>query len=336
MILRSHTRRASFSQPESLPPSALSLDYATSNLLDQVDSQISGLCRAKQDGFMSDDQRSLLRKRHWLKTNTLVLPNNYFNNNANFFINSSDTTSIYLKNNDNPIDAIYIFALNPNNRNSTAFCISPSGVLLTCARCIASTPRDLDVSKVHCLLSSSGDVVLARTVAWDLERDLALLVICESSSSSASSTSGLPYPYIKLSNIRPDIHETYRIFPIIFIGGASTANDETPLVLGEAFFAKQDPLCNDIFVYSKTSTAHAANLELAMGTPLVDKKTGTLVGLHSGWDCREKVKMKESYERRAVSWDSVVEFLTAFEKEKKKEKGASGLAMGQDWKWFVR
>ncbi|KAG7287024.1 hypothetical protein NEMBOFW57_006524 [Staphylotrichum longicolle] len=59
----------------------------------------------------------------------------------------------------------------------TAVCIDPSGLLLTCAHCIAETEDELDLSKPHHLLFASGTVVTAHCTAWDPERDLALLQI---------------------------------------------------------------------------------------------------------------------------------------------------------------
>jgi hypothetical protein len=60
----------------------------------------------------------------------------------------------------------------------TAVCIHPSGLLLTCAHCIAETEADLDLSQPHTLLFAvSATVVTAHCTAWDAKRDLALLQI---------------------------------------------------------------------------------------------------------------------------------------------------------------
>lgn len=56
-------------------------------------------------------------------------------------------------------------------------CVDPSGLLLTCAHCIAETEAELDLSKPHLLLFASGAVVTAECTAWDPKRDLALLKI---------------------------------------------------------------------------------------------------------------------------------------------------------------
>lgn len=58
----------------------------------------------------------------------------------------------------------------------TAVCIHPSGLLPTCAHCIAETEAELDLSHPHTLLfAASVIVVTARCTAWDAKRDLALL-----------------------------------------------------------------------------------------------------------------------------------------------------------------
>src|SRR5690606_6257696 len=79
----------------------------------------------------------------------------------------------------------------------TAVCISPRGVLLTCSHCVAESASELDWEETHWLLFSSGDVVAARTVAWDSRRDLAVLVITRASSTPP------PFPFTRLSPTPP-------------------------------------------------------------------------------------------------------------------------------------
>ena len=74
-----------------------------------------------------------------------------------------------------PTSATLIFA---QPEAGTAVCIHPSGLLLTCAHCIAETEAELDLSQPHTLLfAASATVVAARCTAWDAKRDLALLQI---------------------------------------------------------------------------------------------------------------------------------------------------------------
>lgn len=128
-----------------------------------------------QARLRTTSQTILLRKQTWLKNNssTLSLP--------------SGTTH-------NPIPATLIFA---QSQAGTAVCISPNGVLLTCAHCIAETAKDFDPATEHWLLFANGELVCAKAVAWDPKRDLALLLITEACEGSTT------FPFVPIASTPP-------------------------------------------------------------------------------------------------------------------------------------
>ncbi|CAM1510225.1 Fc.00g005600.m01.CDS01 [Cosmosporella sp. VM-42] len=138
--------------------------------------RISGLTLPLKSRLRPSSHTTLLRKRNWLETHTIPLPRNLTHN---------------------PVPATLVFA---QEEAGSAVCISPNGVILTCSHCVAETPAELDLSKTHWLLFATGEVVCARTVAWDAQRDLALLVITEASNPSTS------FPYIPISTTTPKLN----------------------------------------------------------------------------------------------------------------------------------
>lgn len=252
----------------------------------------------------------LLRKRAWLQSHTVSLPPSFSPSPL------SSTPS-------SPIEATLIFA---HSSAGTATCISPSGVLLTCAHCIAETPSALDPSTSHVLLFSSGAVVTARLLAWDPVRDLALLVIAESEPNALPAR---PFPYIPLASTPPK-----RNARLLCIGHPGSEDLETPrsnvatgydvLVVSEGKFrgiAKgadvQDN--SEIGALQHTCWTYWGH----SGAPLVDAGGGgDLVGVHSSWD-------DETGMRRGVAWEAVDAFLREFE-----GRGEGGVPEG--WRWCVR
>ncbi|UQC77101.1 AT hook domain-containing protein family protein [Colletotrichum lupini] len=200
----------------------------------------------------------------------------------------------------------------------TAVCISPNGILLTCSHCIAETVDDFDDSKSHWLLFASGQVVEAKALAWDDKRDLALLKITSAqqppppsgptSSSSSSSPHSGSFPFVTLSPSPPALkarlicvgHPGSEDFEAAVPG---TKTDYNVLHLSTGTFRGcaegqnlQDNSEIGALMHSCwTYWGHS-------GAPLVDRKTGTLVGLHSSWD-------DETGMRRGVAWEAISGFL---------------------------
>ncbi|KAF7551236.1 hypothetical protein G7Z17_g5185 [Cylindrodendrum hubeiense] len=249
-------------------------------------------------------QRPLLRKRTWLQNYSVTLPEDLQRRNL-------DTS---------PAAATLVFA---QEEAGTAVCISPDGVILTCAHCIAEKPSELDLNALHTLLFASGSVISARTVAWDPVRDLALLIIAEAEDSR-------PFPFIRLASSAPkkgaqllcighpgseDLEST--------VPGLQTGYDTLVLSTGtfRGLATGQDPQDNsDIGALAHTCWTYWGH----SGAGLVDRRTGALVGLHSSWD-------DETGMRRGVPWEAVDAFVGEFEKKQQDGRGAL-----ESWRWCVR
>ncbi|KAF4962318.1 hypothetical protein FSARC_9603 [Fusarium sarcochroum] len=125
-------------------------------------------------------------KRTWLASNTISLPRGVVRS----LILSPKT---YL----NPVDATYLF---PRSDAGTAVCISPDGVLLTCAHCVAEKASELATTPSHTLISSSGKLVSTSVLAWDPIRDLALLLI------NQAELPHRPFPYSRIASLPPKVN----------------------------------------------------------------------------------------------------------------------------------
>ncbi|KAM5353952.1 hypothetical protein ACJ41O_000602 [Fusarium nematophilum] len=260
-------------------------------------------------------QRGPLRtKREWLSSHTIPLPED-----ALRALTSADSADFPL----NPVDATLVFA---QSHAGTAVCISPDGVILTCAHCVAESPSELAESPLHTLLSSAGALISARVVAWDPTRDLALLVI------EKAELPHRPFPHVRISPSAPRMNTR-----LLCVGHPGSEDLENPrrgvpteydtLVLSEGSFrglaAGQDPQDNSEVGALKHSCwtywGHS-------GAGLFDRRTGMLVGVHSSWD-------DETGMRRGVALEAVVAFLHEFEGRCRDGRAEE---MGEGWTWYVR
>ncbi|KAF2396348.1 trypsin-like serine protease [Trichodelitschia bisporula] len=184
----------------------------------------------------------------------------------------------------------------------TAVCISPAGLLLTCAHCVAETPTELDLSQPLWLLFSSGLAVRAHCISWDAKRDLALLRITAAQSSTPT------FPYTPLPQGPPRLHAH-----LICVGqpggedlesalpGAKTGYDVVHVSTGRfrGYAAGQDKQDNAEIGALKhncwTYWGHS-------GAPLVEVEKGNLVGLHSSWDDQTGM-------RRGIGIEAIVAFI---------------------------
>nr|RBQ94866.1 hypothetical protein FVER53263_10290 [Fusarium verticillioides] len=201
----------------------------------------------------------------------------------------------------------------------TAVCISPDGVLLTCAHCVAEEPSELTAHTSYVLLSSHGKVVSAKVVAWDPIRDLALLQI------DKAERLRRPFPCARVATSPPKFSTE-----LLCIGhpgsedleaehsGVKTEYDT--LVLTEGTFRgldkDQDPQDNsDIGALKHSCWTYWGH----SGAGLFDRKTGALVGVHSSWD--DKTGM-----RRGVPLEAVVAFVKEVEASKRED-------FAENWRW---
>lgn len=230
---------------------------------------------------------ALISKRKWLNSHTIPIPPDAFRT----FISSPKGY--------HTLDAIFVFA---QSEAGTAVCISPDGILLTCAHCVAEEPSELTANTSLVLLSSTGNVVTAKVVAWNPIRDLALLQI------DKTELFRQPFPFARIATSPPKFNTK-----LLCIGhpgsedleaersGVKTEYDT--LVLTEGTFRgldkDQDPQDNSEIGALKHSCwtywGHS-------GAGLFDRETGALVGVHSSWD-------DETCMTRGVPLEVVVAFV---------------------------
>ncbi|KAK7193911.1 hypothetical protein DPSP01_010129 [Paraphaeosphaeria sporulosa] len=220
------------------------------------------------------------------------------------------------------LDATLVFA---QEEAGTAVCISASGLVLTCAHCVADDATTaLDSSNAHWLIFAAGTVARASCVAWDAKRDLALLQITHSeplaplssstcpspsATSTPSSSSKTPFPHATVAERVPRVGA-----PLYCIGhpGSEDLEASTPgtktgydvLHVSEGTYRGLAPgadpqdnseiggMMHDCWTYWGHS-----------GAPVLDAQGGGgLVGLHSSWD-------EETGMRRGVPGEAVRGFL---------------------------
>ncbi|KAM5375117.1 hypothetical protein ACJA88_007782 [Fusarium oxysporum] len=258
-------------------------------------------------GLSKKHHDALIFKRNWLTSHTIPIPRDAFRP----FISSPKGLDT--------VAATFVFA---QSEAGTAVCISPDGVLLTCAHCIAEDPSELTADTSHVLLSSDGKIVSAKVVAWDPIRDLALLQI------DKAELPHRPFPRARIATSPPKFNTE-----LICIGhpgsedleaersGVKTEYDT--LVLSEGTFRglnkNQDPQDNSEIGALKHSCwtywGHS-------GAALFDRKTRALVGVHSSWD--DKTRM-----RRGVPLEAVVAFVEEVEASKRED-------FTEEWQWYVK
>lgn len=218
------------------------------------------------------------------------------------------------------ISATLIFA---QAEAGTAVCIHDSGLLLTCAHCIAETEGELDLSKRLLLLFASGTIVAAQCTAWDPKRDLALLQITAAQrpllEEGGDNDSGLlrppllwRFPALGVADRAPRVGTR-----LVCIGQPGSEDLECEeagvetgyevLCLSEGKFRGyadgQDVQDNEeigaLMHSCWTYWGHS-------GAPLVERTARTgeplLVGLHSSWD-------DETGMRRGIGVEAIREFL---------------------------
>ncbi|KAF2792780.1 trypsin-like serine protease [Melanomma pulvis-pyrius CBS 109.77] len=237
------------------------------------------------------------------------------------FCDPKDSAYPWLK---EAVDATLVFA---QEEAGTAVCISTEGLILTCSHCVAECPEELDMDKIWWLIFASGQIVQAKTVKWDAQRDLALLRIIAAqsplsspphhslASPSLANLSHLSFPHSTLASSPPKPHT--RLLCVGHPGsedlevshsGVQTGYDVLHLSTGRfrGYAKGQDvqdnseigALMHDCWTYWGHS-----------GAPLVEMGGGGLVGVHSSWD-------DESGMRRGVGWVAIREFLGDFKDEK--------------------
>ncbi|KAK4090654.1 hypothetical protein Purlil1_4790 [Purpureocillium lilacinum] len=306
------------------------------------------------------DHRTLVEKRTWLQTHKVAVPSiwraapsssrasRHKATPCNDTVASTNSSSSSIATG-TPVDATLVFA---QQEAGTAVCLSPRGLLLTCAHCIADSPDDLSFARTHWLLFPSGALVAAVALAWDPRRDLALLLVTRCSASPSRALvvpEQLPFPHVRVAPSAPrpgaslvcighpaaedlehPVAGTQTGYDVLVVstgsyrglapGPSPNPNPDPDQDLGSHPGQYQDPqdnadigaLMHDCWTYWGHS-----------GAPLVERRAaGALVGLHSSWD-------DETAMRRGVPWEAV----TAFLGECGERFGAQAAG---DWPWFVK
>ncbi|KAL9946321.1 hypothetical protein D7B24_001804 [Verticillium nonalfalfae] len=211
-------------------------------------------------------------------------------------------------------DATLVFG---QEEAGTAICVDSSGILLTCAHCVAEVEEELDLESSHWLVFESGQIVEAKCVAWDGRRDLALLKVVAAQGMPDPQVSGGPksssqgrcgFPCALPDTSSPPLNDV-----LVCFGhpGSEDLESEQPgvatgydvLVMSEGRFRGyaegQDPQDNEKIGALKhdcwTYWGHS-------GAPLFRKRSKLLVGLHSSWD-------DETGMRRGVPVEAISDFL---------------------------
>ncbi|KAK4096697.1 hypothetical protein N658DRAFT_569718 [Parathielavia hyrcaniae] len=185
----------------------------------------------------------------------------------------------------------------------TAVCIHDSGLLLTCAHCIADTKAELDVSKPYLLLFASCAVVTAHCAAWDPKRDLTLLEITAAQRPLRGDDSSLAPQHWQ--------------FPALGIADRIPKVGTKLLCIGQP--GSEDLECEGARVETGYEVLCASNGKFEgyadgqdvcwtywghSGAPLVEKTVQgeMLVGLHSSWG-------EETAMRRGIGIEVIREFV---------------------------
>ncbi|KAK6540453.1 hypothetical protein TWF694_009247 [Orbilia ellipsospora] len=212
-----------------------------------------------------------------------------------------------------PLRATLVFA---QKEAGTAFCISATGLLLTCSHCVSETPEELKSNRTKFLLFASGRVVKARCIKYDEVRDLALMQIIAAESTTPSlttitksqETSWTTFPFINISSIPPKLNA--RMMCIGHPGDedleCTTPGKKTGYDVLHMSFGKYRGIAEDADVQDNSEIGALMHDCWTYwghsGAPLCLAKDGGLVGMHSSWD-------DETGMRRGVAWEAIVAFL---------------------------
>jgi S1-C subfamily serine protease len=304
-LLRSHTRSERLDVPE------ISSPQATSNLKYQLKQQdttpiaiLLSVLTTQSTGLSRKALAALQLKRRELS------------------LSSSQTTTFIadLARKPTPSSATLTAAARATlvfaqHEAGTAVCISPSGLILTCAHCVADTAEEYAAGKPHWLLFSSGQVVRAKCVAWDSRRDLALLRTTAAEKTPRSPPSTSSFPFATISRQPPLIPRKKQATRLLCIGHPGSEDLEAP-ESSTVTATNYDVLHVSYGHYHGLASVQDVqdNSEIGAlqhdcwtywghsGAPLIDAESGEVIGLHSSWD-------DETGMRRGVAWEALKAFL---------------------------
>lgn len=246
--------------------------------------------------LLRKDHQRMLQKQAHLRTYDITIPRDF----------RPHSTAVH---------ASLVFA---QEEAGTAVCVAPDGLLLTCSHCVAETEDDLDYEQLHWLLFADGRVVGAKCVSWDAQRDLALLRIVSAQGPFTNSQDTaqaveptLAFPFVRLADAPLPLGSR-----LVCIGHPSSVfleNDQTGTE------TKYDVL----HVSTGTFRGYAEGQDIEdnseigalmhdcwtywghSGAPILHRRSGKLIGLHSSWD-------DETAMRRGVTLEAIRAFLQPF------------------------
>lgn len=221
----------------------------------------------------------------------------------------------------NAISSTLVFA---GESGGTAVCIHESGLILTCAHCIAESRdeferyhSDLDNCKPLWLVTATGDIVSAKCIAWDGRRDLALLRIVSSqdvggvgTGNAEKDTTQREFRALRISLTGPALRTE-----MVCIGQPGSEDLEAAIEGIETGYPALAVSQGWFLGYAKGQDVED-NSEIGAlkhnawtywghsGAPIVDfdSKGGCLIGLHSSWD-------DQTGTRRGVGIEAIHGFL---------------------------
>lgn len=291
-ILRSHPRNEPADEVES------SVRYQLKQNHPKPIRALSGKLTSKLTGLSKQDVATLSLKRSKLQSPSQT---------SDFISNlPQDPTSAALA---NAARSTLVFA---QHEAGTAVCIAASGLVLTCSHCVAESAEEYAEGNPHWLIFSSGQVVQAKCVAWDVKRDLALLQIVAAEDLGDSSLPTFPSATIALeAPAPPKTKET----PLICIGHPGSEDLEA-IATSAPVLTNYDVLHVSYGHYCGMARGQDAqdNSEIGAlkhdcwtywgysGAPLITIESGEVMGLHSSWDDQTGM-------RRGIGWEAVDSFI---------------------------
>ena len=183
------------------------------------------------------------------------------------------------------LPACLIFA---QNIGGSAVCIHPHGYILTNAHCVLQEDSDVIVVHFHILLFSSGVICVAKVVACDIVRDIALLhveALYDTDICQFMCHSKHDFPFVSICNNESSL---VNALPLVCVG--QPISKKFPIIdittgIYKGIYKGRKNKTNDVEDNSEigqlmhtcwTYWGHS-------GAPLISYD-GHLMGLHSSWD----------------------------------------------------
>jgi len=238
--------------------------------------------------------------------------------------------------NESAAQSLFATVIFAQEEAGSGVCVHQNGFILTCAHCIAEEEEEEETIGVRKLvIFGNGVISQVECVAWDSQRDLALLkvrqVITSSTSTSGSTNTIASYstPITSKSKLEQIIPPMDLIFPFISVSDESPKVNSSIYCIGQPGrddLESSTPQKTDYSIISISSGKFRGyidggktnnlqnNNEIGQlkhdawtywghsGAPLIRHNNNDLIGIHSSWD--ENTGM-----RHGIALDCIQEFL---------------------------